>query len=62
MNDKFATLSLVQLKELAKSQGVKNVSAMRKAELVQLLGELEEKYNREKSEKQEEKTEEKFII
>ena len=57
MNDKFATLSLVQLKELAKSQGVKNVSAMRKAELVQLLGELEEKYNREKSEKQEEKTE-----
>ena len=62
MNDKFATLSLVQLKELAKSQGVKNVSAMRKAELVQLLGELEEKYNREKSEKQEEKTEEKRSV
>ena len=62
MNDKFATLSLVQLKELAKSQGVKNISAMRKAELVQLLGELEEKYNREKSEKQEEKTEEKRSV
>lgn len=49
MSEKYATLSLVQLKELAKSQGVKNVSAMRKAELVQMMGELEEKYNREKS-------------
>ncbi|MDD3221954.1 MAG: transcription termination factor Rho [Clostridia bacterium] len=49
MSEKYATLSLVQLKELAKSQGVKNVSAMRKAELVQIMGELEEKYNREKS-------------
>ena len=47
MNDKYATLSLIQLKELAKSQGVKNVSTMRKAQLVQLMGELEEKYNRE---------------
>ena len=42
MNEKYATLSLVQLKELAKSQGVKNVSTMRKAQLVQLMGELEE--------------------
>ena len=47
MNEKYATLSLVQLKELAKSQGVKNVSTMRKAQLVQLMGELEEKYNKE---------------
>lgn len=51
MNDKYATLSLIQLKELAKSQGVKNVSTMRKAQLVQLMGELEEKYNREKTAK-----------
>ena len=51
MNDKYATLSLIQLKELAKSQGVKNVSTMRKAQLVQLMGELEEKYNREKAAK-----------
>ena len=51
MNDKYATLSLIQLKELAKSQGVKNVSTMRKAQLVQLMGELEEKYNREKTSK-----------
>jgi len=55
MNEKYATLSLVQLKELAKSQGVKNVSTMRKAQLVQLMGELEEKYNKEKSEVREEK-------
>ncbi len=51
MNDKYATLSLIQLKELAKSQGVKNVSTMRKAQLVQLMGELEEKYHREKAAK-----------
>lgn len=55
MNEKYATLSLVQLKELAKSQGVKNVSTMRKAQLVQLMGELEEKYNKEKREVREEK-------
>ena len=54
MNEKYATLSLVQLIELAKSQGVKNVSTMRKAQLVQLMGELEEKYNREKNESREE--------
>ena len=54
MNEKYATLSLVQLKELAKSQDVKNVSTMRKAQLVQLMGELEEKYNREKNEFREE--------
>ena len=54
MNEKYATLSLVQLKELAKSQGVKNVSTMRKAQLVQLMGELEEKLNREKNESREE--------
>lgn len=47
MYEKFATLSLTQLKEIAKSQGVKNVSTMRKAQLVELLGELEEKYKQE---------------
>ena len=53
MNSKYATLSLVQLKELAKSQGIKNVSSMRKAELVQLMGELEMKYINERPEKEE---------
>ena len=55
MYEKFATLSLVQLKELAKSQGVKNVSVMRKPQLIQLLGELEEKYKQEKASDAEEK-------
>ena len=55
MNEKYATLSLVQLKELAKSQGVKNVSTMRKAQLVQLMGELEEKNKKQKSEVREER-------
>ena len=53
MNEKYATLSLVQLKEFAKSQGVKNVSAMRKPQLIELMGELEEKYNREQAAKTE---------
>ena len=55
MYEKFATLSLVQLKELAKSQGVKNVSVMRKPQLIQLLGELEEKYKQEKAAEAEDK-------
>ena len=42
------------IRDRAKSQGVKNVSTMRKAQLVQLMGELEEKYNREKNESREE--------
>lgn len=58
MYEKFETLSLVQLKELAKSQGIKNVSAMRKPQLVQILGELEEKYT---SGNSEEKAVEKYI-
>ena len=52
MYEKYATLSVAQLRELAKSQGVKNVSVMRKSQLVQVVGELEEKYNREKAQEQ----------
>ena len=37
MREKLETLPLSQLKELAKAQGVKGCSAMRKAELVDLL-------------------------
>ena len=39
MREKLATLSLVQLKELAKAEGLKGTSAMKKAELVELLAE-----------------------
>lgn len=34
MREKLATLPLTQLKELAKSQGIKNISGLRKAELI----------------------------
>ena len=37
MREKLATLPLVQLKELAKSQGLKGTSTMKKAELIELL-------------------------
>ncbi len=37
MREKLQTLPLVQLKELAKSQGIKGSSAMRKAELIEAL-------------------------
>ena len=52
MYEKYATLSVAQLRELAKSQGVKNVSVMRKSQLVQVVGELEEKYNKEKAQEE----------
>ena len=37
MREKLKTLPLAQLKELAKSQGIKGISAMRKAEIIELL-------------------------
>ena len=42
MREKLQTLSLVQLKELAKSQGLK-ISGLRKAEIIDLLCELAER-------------------
>lgn len=43
MREKLETLPLVQLRELAKSQGIKNVSGLRKSELVDRLCEIAEK-------------------
>lgn len=43
MREKLQTLPLVQLRELAKSQGIKNVSGLRKSELVDRLCEIAEK-------------------
>ena len=36
MNEKYNTLSLVELKAIVKAQGIKNTSSMRKAQLVQI--------------------------
>lgn len=45
MIEKYNTLSLVQLKAIVKAQGIKNTSSMRKAQLVQILSDLEEQQN-----------------
>ncbi len=43
MREKLATLPLTQLKEIAKSQGLKGTSTMKKAELIELLANEAEK-------------------
>lgn len=48
MREKLMALSLVQLREIAKRQGIKKVSALRKAELVEVLVEVSEKNKMEK--------------
>ena len=47
MREKLATLPLTQLKELAKSQGIKNISGLRKAELIDRLCETAKRQRRE---------------
>lgn len=42
MEEKYNTLKLMQLREIAKAAGVKHTSAMRKPELVEILCKLEE--------------------
>lgn len=42
MSEKYSSLPLTKLKAIAKEQGIKNTSSMRKAQLVQLLDELDE--------------------
>ena len=43
MIEKYNTLSLAELKAIAKTLGIKNTSSMRKAQLAQILSDLEEK-------------------
>ncbi len=50
MREKLATLPLAQLRELAKSQGIKYVSGLRKSELVDRLCEAAEKEKNDKPE------------
>lgn len=52
MREKLATLPLAQLRELAKGQGIKNVSGLRKSELIDRLCELAEKEEQEKQERE----------
>lgn len=43
MREKLQTLPLTQLRELAKSQGIKGVAALRKSQIIDLLCEIDEK-------------------
>ena len=43
MREKLETLPVAELRELAKAQGLKGVSSMRKAELIELLCQQAEK-------------------
>ena len=45
MREKLETLPLTQLRELARGQGIKNVSGLRKSELVDRLCEVAEREN-----------------
>lgn len=49
MREKLETLPLSQLKELAKSRGIKGISTMKKGEIIDLLVEEAEKMEREKA-------------
>jgi len=43
MREKLETLPLIQLRELAKSQGIKNITVLRKSELIDKLCEAAER-------------------
>lgn len=45
MREKLKTLPLVQLREMAKAQGLKGISTLKKAEIIDRLCELEKPAN-----------------
>jgi len=53
MREKLETLPLAQLKELAKSRGIKGISTMKKGEIIDLLVEEADKMEKESSAKKE---------
>ena len=60
MREKYESLSVAVLRDLAKSRGIEGISAMKKADLVEAMLALDEKEKSEKlAEQQSEKTEEK---
>lgn len=52
MREKYESLSAVVLKDLARSRGLKNVSAMKKSDLVDLLLKEEERVAKTREENQ----------
>ena len=59
MREKYESLALHDLKEIAKARGMKGISAMKKAELVEAMLALDEKEASEKKGKEKEKEKEK---
>ncbi|MBR3770474.1 MAG: transcription termination factor Rho [Lachnospiraceae bacterium] len=60
MREKYESLAVAVLRDLAKSRGIQGISAMKKADLIEAMLALDEEENKKKSEeKQEEKLEEK---
>ena len=53
MREKYESLALADLKEIAKVRGIKGTSTMKKAEVVEAMLELDEKEKNEKAEKTE---------
>ena len=59
MENKYIEMTITELKNEAKARGIKGVTAMRKAELVQLLTDIDEKMSiirNEKAKKKENET------
>ncbi len=52
MREKYELMSLVRLKELAKSLGMRGISAMKKSDLINLLVSFDEKNEQEKTEQE----------
>ncbi|MBO6242808.1 MAG: transcription termination factor Rho [Butyrivibrio sp.] len=55
MREKYETLKLSDLREIAKSRGIKGATSMKKAEIIDLMCEMDEKETKTKTEKKIEK-------
>lgn len=55
MREKYETLALAQLKEIAKVRGLKGTSTMKKAEIIDLMVAEDERLKKEEEKKEEEK-------
>ena len=62
MREKYESLALTDLKEIAKVRGIKGTSTMKKAEIVEAMLEVDEKEKQEKVQNEEKPVEEKKVV